>query len=201
MAITLLPGRARVVGLLAGVLARRQDDDSGRRRGRRPAASGDRRGCSKLIRTIQRIGSRVRALGVSLDGKLLATGGNDRAVRLWHAASGWSPASWPDTAIDVYSLAFHPDGQTLLSGDLLGSIRQWDIASGKRIGAFACEGPASAPLLYGDSRLISWWSAGRRSRADGAPPSRAGGLHKATNPLGAVRRQLIAKSSTPRAAS
>ena len=140
----------------------------------------------KPIRTIEAHRGWVRALGVSLDGKLLATGGNDRAVRLWDAASGRLVRELTGHLNHVYSLAFHPDGQTLLSGDLLGSIRQWDVASGKPIGAF----DAKALHHYDGGQQVDFGGVrGLAISADGASIA-AGGLHKATNPLGAVHEPI-----------
>ena len=31
----------------------------------------------------------------------------------------------------VQSVAFHPDGKSLVSGDLHGIVKQWDLATGK----------------------------------------------------------------------
>ena len=36
----------------------------------------------------------------------------------------------------IFSLAFHPDGKSLVSGDQVGSVRQWAIPSGKQIRTF-----------------------------------------------------------------
>ncbi len=82
------------------------------------------------IRTIEAHRGWVRALGVSLDGKILASGGNDRIVRLWEAASGRLVHELSGHLNHVYSLEFHPDGQSLLSGDLRGL----DPALGYRLG-------------------------------------------------------------------
>ena len=87
----------------------------------------------------------------------------------------------------VYSLEFHPDGKTLLSGDLLGSIKQWDLASGKPIGEF----DAKALHTYDRGQQVDF--GGVRGLAI-SPDGRfvaAGGLHKATNPLGAVHEPIV----------
>ncbi len=86
----------------------------------------------------------IRALAVSPDGSLVATGGNDAVVRLWEANSGKltkelthpdaskPPAETPGpTTARIFSLCFHPDGKSLAMGDLEGTIHHWDLASDK----------------------------------------------------------------------
>ncbi len=138
------------------------------------------------IRTIDAHRGWVRTLGVSRDGKLVASGGNDRAVRLWDAASGRLVHELTGHGNHVYSLEFHPDGKTLLSGDLLGSIRQWDLATGKSIGAFDAK-----PLhTYEGSQMVDFGGVrGLAVSPDGGSVA-GGGLHKATNPLGAVHQPI-----------
>src|SRR5437588_839073 len=58
----------------------------------------------------------IRAVAVSADGTLLATGGTDAVVRLWDVGTG-RPHGSPLTghAERIFSLAFSPDGRTLVS--------------------------------------------------------------------------------------
>jgi WD40 repeat protein len=71
------------------------------------------------------------------DGKMLASGSNDKTIKLWDVASGASTATLA-CRFPVGSVAFSPDGQTLASGGGAGSTMQdagelklWDVASGK----------------------------------------------------------------------
>lgn len=73
----------------------------------------------------------TRKVAVSSDGKHVATGGNDRVVRLW-TAEGKLLRELAGHKGYVFSLVFHPDGKSLLSGDQLGIVRQWEVASGKQ---------------------------------------------------------------------
>ena len=85
----------------------------------------------------------IRALAVSPDGKLVATGGNGSVVRLWSTEDGTLQKELPHS-YRVFSLRFHPNGKSLVSGDLPGVIREWDVSSGKEIRQL------SASTLYAD---------------------------------------------------
>lgn len=89
----------------------------------------------------------LRELAVSPDGKIVASCGRDKAVRLWSTADGKKLREFPDHQEDVYSLKFLPDGKTLVSGDLKGVVKQWDVATGKVVREF------DAGILYVYRRL------------------------------------------------
>ncbi len=72
----------------------------------------------------------IRAVAVSPDGQWVATGGNDTVVKIWNTADGTLHKELPHP-VRVFSLCFHPAGKSLVSGDLEGKIRDWDVESEK----------------------------------------------------------------------
>lgn len=140
------------------------------------------------IRSIAAHGtSWVRSLSVSPDGSLLASGGNDNIVRLWNVADGSLVKELPGHTRHVYSVAFHPHGQSLFSGDLAGSIRQWDVATGTEQRAF----DAKALYEYNGGQQVDFGGVRALAVSPDAKWLAAGGLYKASNPLGAVHEPLV----------
>jgi WD40 repeat protein len=75
----------------------------------------------------------VFAVAFSSDGRTLASGGSDGAVRLWNVADPAHPRplGQPLTSgrnIPVVAVAFSPAGRTLASGGSDGTVRLWNVA-------------------------------------------------------------------------
>jgi WD40 repeat protein len=68
----------------------------------------------------------VLALAVAPDGRTVASGGEDRTVRLWDAA-GKELARWQAHEAKVTALDYSPDGQLLASGGGDGTCKVWDL--------------------------------------------------------------------------
>ena len=141
----------------------------------------------KPIRTVEAHKGWIRGLDVSPDGALLASGGNDNFVRLWNVADGSLVRELSGHARHVYTVAFHPKGQYLLSGDLVGSVRQWDVTSGKELRAFDAK-----PLhTYEGGQQVDFGGVRALAISPDEKWLAAGGLYKATNPLGAVHEPIV----------
>jgi hypothetical protein len=93
----------------------------------------------------------VTALAFSRNGKLLASGGKDKAILLWDTVT-WKPRG-PLTghAGDVIGLAFAPDNKTLASttdADDTCLVRLWDVGTARQIHALGKPGPGVFAVAY-----------------------------------------------------
>ncbi|MBL8815597.1 MAG: hypothetical protein JNL58_06180 [Planctomyces sp.] len=140
------------------------------------------------IRSIQAHGTQwVRSLAVSPDGKLLASSGNDLMVRLWNGSDGSLIREFPGHQKHVYSVTFDPTGKFLLSGDLGGVIRQCEVETGTEVRKFD-----AAPLYsYNGGQQVDFGGVRALAVSPDGKKLAAGGLHKASNPLGAVHEPLV----------
>jgi len=71
----------------------------------------------------------VWAIAVAPDGSWLATGGEDRAVRIWDMATGRQQATLTGHDGQVWAIAVAPDGSWLATGGEDRTVRIWDMAT------------------------------------------------------------------------
>ena len=122
----------------------------------------------------------------SPDGKLLATTGYDRLIKLWDVVGGKEIRVLKDHSDTVYSLSFSPDGKLLASGGHDGTVRVWDLSARKKLLEFTAQPPPQpkttpepAPTVTAHGRTRPrrpprGWRSGSRS-CSGRPRARFGG--------------------------
>jgi WD40 repeat protein len=107
------------------------------------ASDGDKHGFT-LVQECLGHTEGIHALVLAADGHALFSGGIDKAVRRWFAASAsptWSIDSHPAA---VYSLDYHPNASLIATAGGDGSVRQWSAADGSRHNLY----PAHADQAY-----------------------------------------------------
>ena len=70
----------------------------------------------------------VRAIAISPDGRILASGGADNSIRIWDLATSELLGTLNKNDDEILSLTFSPDGKILASGGANGTIKLWQVA-------------------------------------------------------------------------
>jgi WD40 repeat protein len=103
--------------------------------------------------------SGVTAMAFSPDSNLLASASQDQAV-LWNVAFGQPhgqllPSSYSESVENVVDVAFGSDGKLLAGADADGTVRLWDVPSGRSHGPPITGNGAIAVALSPDLKLLA----------------------------------------------
>jgi WD40 repeat protein len=110
----------------------------------------------------------VYSVAFSPDGKTLACGSEDSAIKLWDVTTGAELRSLAGHSGRVNSVAFSPNGRTLVSGSEDRTVKLWDVASGIELRslkahsgpirsvAFSPNGKTLASGGWADSTIFVW---------------------------------------------
>jgi WD40 repeat protein len=100
----------------------------------------------------------IWSVAFSRDGKLLATTGNDRTVRLWDMSSA-QPLGPPMAGHTgpIWSVAFSPDSKLLATASEDGTVRLWDVSSRQPLGEplTSHTGPVFSVVFSPDGKMLA----------------------------------------------
>ncbi len=77
--------------------------------------------------------SGCRACVYSPDGRIIATGGDERLIRFWNAETGQLQRVVAGHTAPIFALAFSPDGRSLVSGADDGTVKIWQVSTGQHL--------------------------------------------------------------------
>ena len=106
----------------------------------------------------------IRSVCFSPDGKLLATGAEDRLIRIWDLTTKRIIKVLRGHEQDIYSLDFFPDGDRLVSGSGDRSVRIWSLRSGQCSLTLSIEDGVTTVAVSPDGKLIAAGSLDRTVR-------------------------------------
>ena len=77
----------------------------------------------------------VRSVAFSPDGKYVATGGDDKTIKLWEVSTKKVIKTLKGHVGEVTAVAFSPDGKYIVSGDNKedSALKLWEVSSGREV--------------------------------------------------------------------
>jgi RNA polymerase sigma factor (sigma-70 family) len=119
----------------------------------------------RAIAIDERHDGNVQAVRFAPDGQTVASGGDDRLVRLWIPQTGQVLHRLAGHCGEVLTLAFAPDGKTLASAGQDGEIRLWSTATGALLRLWSGHAGAVRAVAFStDGKVLASAGADRHVR-------------------------------------
>lgn len=144
-------------------------------------------GIPEIVRSIQAHQGSARWVRVSPDGKRLATCGNDLLVKVWKIENGNLEQQFSGHERHVYGVDFHPDGEHLVSQDLMGVVFVWNLQTKEK------QRTIDASMMTGYDQKFAADMGGARDmqfNADGSLWASAG-ITKVSNAFAGIQDPII----------
>ena len=97
----------------------------------------------------------IRSVCFSPNGQYLATGAEDKVIRVWDIASRQIKHQFTGHEQDIYSLDFARNGRIIASGSGDRSVRLWDLESNSQIANFQIEDGVTTVAISPDNLYVA----------------------------------------------
>ncbi|PAX59770.1 WD40 repeat domain-containing protein [Brunnivagina elsteri] len=96
----------------------------------------------------------VRAIAISANGQILASGSDDKTVKLWNPGTGKLLHTLTGHGNNIKSVLVTPDGNTILSSSFDNTVKLWNSQTGKEIRTITEKSGVRAILLTPDGQTL-----------------------------------------------
>lgn len=117
-------------------------------------------------------------LALTPDNQRLATCAADGSIRIWSANSGELLDELPRQDMEVFSVVYSADGESLFTGDLLGRVKQWSLTDRTVIKEYDASSLHLSHRLQevGGARILRMAGEGRTLLVAGTKPKNGGNV-------------------------